>query len=228
MISLQLSFAEAKMNIPWLDWLPLLGEGTLITIKVALLSIAVALCLSAIAGLGSTSSITIVRFASRTYIELFRACSLLVLLFWVYFALPFVGVELSKLWAGVLAIGLNIGAYGAEIVRSSILAVPKGQYEAALALNLTSTERTWKIIIPQAVVRMIPPMSNLLIELLKSTSLVYFITLSDLTYEAMIIRNNYYSYTPYIFGLLLGIYFVLSSSISITMRILERKLTAWR
>ncbi|MBR2567792.1 MAG: ectoine/hydroxyectoine ABC transporter permease subunit EhuC [Paenibacillus sp.] len=216
------------MSVPWLDWLPLLGEGTLITIKIALLSIAVALCLSALAGLGSTSPIIIIRIASRTYIELFRACSLLVLLFWVYFALPFVGVELSKLWAGVLAIGLNIGAYGAEIVRSAIFAVPKGQYEASLALNLTPTERTWKIIIPQAVARMIPPMSNLLIELLKSTSLVYFITLSDLTYEAMIIRNNYYSYTPYIFALLLGIYFVLSSSISITMRILERKFTAWR
>ncbi|MBD2869745.1 ectoine/hydroxyectoine ABC transporter permease subunit EhuC [Paenibacillus arenilitoris] len=216
------------MNLPWLESLPLLVDGLLITVQVAVLSSVVALALAAAAGLARTSRYAAIRGLAGTYVEIFRACSLLVLLFWVYFALPFLGIELSKVTAAVLAIGLNIGAYGAEIVRSSLKAIPEGQHEAGIALNLSPNERMLRIILPQAVARMLPPFGNLLIELLKSTSLVYFITLSDLTYEAMVIRNNYYTWTPHIFGSLLIIYFLLSSCIFITFRLLERKLTAWR
>lgn len=216
------------MNMPLLEWLPLLLDGTLITVKVALLSAIVSLLLAVSAGLGSLSRYTVVRGFAKAYVELFRACSLLVLLFWVYFSLPFLQIELPKLMAAVLAIGLNLGAYGAEIVRSSVAAVSKGQHEAGMALNLSGNKRMVRIILPQAAARMIPPFGNLMIELLKATSLVYFITLSDLTFEAMILRNNYYIWTPYIFGLLLLIYFGLSSCISVTFRLLERKLTVWR
>lgn len=216
------------MNMPLLEWLPLLLDGTLITVKVALLSAIVSLLLAVSAGLGSLSRYTVVRGFAKAYVELFRACSLLVLLFWVYFSLPFLQIELPKLAAAVLAIGLNLGAYGAEIVRSSVAAVSKGQHEAGMALNLSGNKRMVRIILPQAAARMIPPFGNLMIELLKATSLVYFITLSDLTFEAMILRNNYYIWTPYIFGLLLLIYFGLSSCISVTFRLLERKLTVWR
>lgn len=215
------------MNMPLLEWLPLLLDGTLITVKVALLSAIVSLLLAVSAGLGSLSRYTVVRGFAKAYVELFRACSLLVLLFWVYFSLPFLQIELPKLMAAVLAIGLNLGAYGA-IVRSSVAAVSKGQHEAGMALNLSGNKRMVRIILPQAAARMIPPFGNLMIELLKATSLVYFITLSDLTFEAMILRNNYYIWTPYIFGLLLLIYFGLSSCISVTFRLLERKLTVWR
>lgn len=216
------------MDTTWHDWLPLIAHGAGITVKVALLSAALALLLSVVAGLGSLSPISAVRIACRLYIHLFRAVSLLILLFWMYFALPFAGISLSKLSAAVLAIGLNIGAYGAEIVRSAVEAVPRGQREACIALNLAPAQRMRLIVFPQAVARMLPPMGNLMIELLKSTSLIYFITLADLTYEAMIIRNNYYSYTPAIFALLLAAYFLLSSCIAVTVRLLERKFTAWR
>lgn len=216
------------MNAPWLESLPLLADGLLITLQVTLLASLVALLLAAAAGLARLSRYAIIRGIAAGYVELFRSCSLLVLLFWVYFALPFLGIELSKVTAAVLAIGLNIGAYGAEIVRSSVKAIPGGQHEAGIALNLSPNERMLRIILPQAAARMLPPLGNLLIELLKSTSLVYFITLSDLTYEAMVIRNNYYTWTPQIFGSLLIIYFILSSCVFVTFRLLERKLTAWR
>ncbi len=216
------------MNVPIGDWLPLLLDGTLITVQVALLSAVVSLLLSTLAGLGSLSRYKLLRGICKTYVELFRASSLLVLLFWLYFALPFLDIELSKLMAAVLAIGLNIGAYGAEIVRSAIAAVPAGQHEASVALNLTGNQRMLRIILPQAAGRMVPPFGNLMIELLKATSLVYFITLTDLTFEALVLRNNYYAYTPYIFGLLLIIYFLLSACITVVARMLERKLTAWR
>lgn len=216
------------MSIPWSEWLPLLARGAGVTLQVAVLSALVALIMSLVAGLGAGSRFTAVRVLSQVYIQVFRAVSLIVLLFWMYFALPFAGLELSKLASAVLAIGLNIGAYGAEIVRSSAAAVPKGQIEATIALNLSYRQRLWRVVVPQAAARMLPPMGNLMIELLKSTSLIYFITLADLTYEAMILRNNYYIWTPAIFGLLLVIYFLLSSCIALAFRMLERKFTAWR
>ncbi|MBO7745756.1 ectoine/hydroxyectoine ABC transporter permease subunit EhuC [Paenibacillus sp. MWE-103] len=216
------------MTMHGLDWLPLIASGINITVKVALLSAALALMLSGLAGLGSLSRFAAIRVLCRSYIQVFRSVSLLILLFWLYFALPFAGVGLSKLLSAVLAIGLNIGAYGAEIVRSAVEAIPKGQLEASTALNLTPWQRLRLIVLPQAFVRMMPPMGNLMIELLKSTSLIYFITLADLTYQAMVLRNNYYSWTPAIFGLLLLTYFLLSACIIVTVRVLERKFSEWR
>lgn len=210
------------------QWLPYLTQGALVTIRITLLSGAVAMIFALLSGLGRLSSLKTVRLVAGGYIELFRAAPLLVLLFWVYFALPIAGLELSKTWSAVLAIGLNIGAYGGEIVRSSVQAIPKGQYEASIALNLSPYTRMRAVVLPQAIARMLPPMGNLWIEMLKSTSLVYFITTADLTYEAMILRNNYYTDTPIIFGLLLLIYYLLSSCISVPVKWLERKLTGWR
>jgi ectoine/hydroxyectoine ABC transporter, permease protein EhuC len=223
-----MSCAAVNMNLPWSEWLPILARGAGVTLQVTVLSAILALFMSLMAGLGAGSRIAAVRVLSQVYIQVFRAVSLLVLLFWVYFALPFAGLELSKLASAVLAIGLNIGAYGAEIVRSSVAAIPKGQIEATIALNLSYRQRLWRIVVPQAVARMLPPLGNLMIELLKSTSLIYFITLADLTYEAMILRNNYYTWTPAIFGLLLIVYFLFSSCIALAFRMMERKFTAWR
>ncbi|MFF2887377.1 ectoine/hydroxyectoine ABC transporter permease subunit EhuC [Paenibacillus sp. NPDC057967] len=210
------------------QWLPYLGQGAWVTIKITLLSGVVATLFALMSGLGRLSPLKPIRWLAGGYIELFRAASLLVLLFWVYFALPIAGLELSKTWSAVLAIGLNIGAYGGEIVRSAIQAIPKGQYEASIALNLSPLTRMRAVILPQAIARMLPPMGNLWIEMLKSTSLVYFITMADLTYEAMVLRNNYYTDTPLIFGLLLLIYYGLASCIAVPVKWLERKLTAWR
>ncbi|GGF96512.1 ectoine/hydroxyectoine ABC transporter permease subunit EhuC [Paenibacillus abyssi] len=210
------------------EWIPLLWEGTVITAQVTLLSAIVTLLLAAVTGIMRLSKFKIIRGISYIYVLIFRGVSLLVLLFWVYYALPLMGVELSKMTSAVLAIGLNFGAFGAEIVRSSILAVPKGQWEAAQALNLTPTQRMFRVIFPQALVRMLPPFNNLMIELLKATSLIYFITLTDLTYQAMILRSLYLPQTAQIFGLLLLIYFIMASIISMIARMLERKLSAGR
>lgn len=207
---------------------PLLLEGAGITIQVAVLSWLLMLPIATAAGLAWLSKFAAVRAVTVVYVEVFRGTSLLVQLFWLYFALPFVGVELPKLAAGVLAIALNYGAYGSEIVRSSIQAVPKGQWEAAVALNMTPWQRMSRVIFPQAFVRMLPPFGNLSIELLKSTSLVYFITLSDLTYQAMVLRNNYVSMTPQIWATLLVIYFALAGIVTLGFKLLERRLQAGR
>ncbi len=216
------------MNIPWNTFFPLLWEGVKVTVEVAALSGLAALALSVIAGLCRLSKFKAVRVAAQVYIEVFRGLPLLVLLFWVYLALPFAGLSLPKVATAVLAIGLNYGAFGAEIVRSAVQAVPTGQAEAARALNFSPFQRMLHIILPQAALRMMPPMGNLMIELLKATSLIYFITLSDLTYQALILRNNFLDKQMVIFALLLVIYFLLSSCIAAAVRLLERKLAAGR
>ncbi|MEK3733378.1 ectoine/hydroxyectoine ABC transporter permease subunit EhuC [Paenibacillus sp. FSL M8-0334] len=216
------------MPSSWIEFLPTLLKGAEITVIVALLSAVLAIVAAFIAGLGRLSKLWIVRTVMAVYVEVFRGTSLLVQLFWLYFALPFIGIELPKMAAAVLAIGLNFGAYGSEIVRSAILAVPKGQWEAAVALNMKPWQRMWNIILPQASLRMLPPFGNQLVELIKSTSLVYFITMADLTYQAMVLRNNYISWTTEILVLLLLMYFVIATLVSVGVKLLERKLTAGR
>lgn len=216
------------MNAPWFEFYPLLWAGLQVTFEVALYSAVAALLLSFGGGLCRVVPIAFVRIGAGIYIELFRGIPLLVLLIWIYFALPFAGIVLPKLPAAVLAIGLNYGAFGAEIVRSAIQAVPHGQREAAIALNFKPLDRMVGVILPQALLRMLPPFGNLLVELVKATSLIYFIALSDLTYQAMILRNNFLPWTPYIFGLLLILYFLLSTIITWGTGWLERKLSEGR
>ncbi|MGM1050521.1 MAG: ectoine/hydroxyectoine ABC transporter permease subunit EhuC [Bacillota bacterium] len=212
----------------WIDFLPTLLKGAEITVFVTIFSTIFAIAAAFAAGLARLSKLWIIRTLAAVYVEVFRGTSLLVQLFWLYFALPFIGIELPKMLVAILAIGLNFGAYGSEIVRSAVLAVPKGQWEAAVALNMKPWQRMLNVILPQATLRMLPPFGNQLVELIKSTSLVYFITMADLTYQAMVLRNNYIAWTTEILVLLLLMYFVIATLVSVAVRLLERKLTAGR
>ncbi|MFD2671314.1 ectoine/hydroxyectoine ABC transporter permease subunit EhuC [Marinicrinis sediminis] len=215
-------------------YLPDILRGTWVTVEVTILSAILAFIVAFVFGLGRLSNVSIIRWISYICVEFIRGTSLLVQLFWLYYVLPIVlkqfniDLQLDALFTGVLAIGLNYGAYGSEIVRSSIKAVPGGQREAGIALNFSPLQIMMRIIIPQALMRMIPPFGNLLIELLKGTSLVSFITLADLTYEAKNLRNFYYSESDFIFLILLVIYFVLAYSMTFAIRKLERRITAGR
>lgn len=173
-------------------------------------------------GIGKLSHIWPLRWLAATYVEIFRGTSLLVQLFWLYFALPFLGVRLSPMGAGILGLSLNIGAYGAEVVRGAILAVDEGQYEAAKALNFTPRQTLWRIVLPQAVVEMMPTFGNLAVQNLKDSSLVSLITLTDLTFTADNLRNQTLQTVP-IFTLTLFIYFVLALILAGFMRWLEAK-----
>src|SRR5690606_242356 len=110
------------------------------------------------------------RAVSTAYVELFRGTSVLVQLFFLYFALPHFGLRLTALSAGVAALGLNAGAYGAEVVRGAMAGVPRGQRDAAQALGFSERQIRLRILLPQALPAMLPPAGNLLIELLKNTA----------------------------------------------------------
>lgn len=131
---------------------------------------------------------------------------------------------LSPLQAGVLAIGLNLSAYGTEIVRGAVQAVPRGQTEAAVAVNLPARNRIWSVILPQAAVTILPPYGSLLIEVLKASALVSLITVSDIMERTGPLRNDPTGPSSLsIFLTVLVIYYVLSNAITGVIRLLERR-----
>tara|TARA_B100001115_G_scaffold15369_1_gene10703 strand:- start:65 stop:628 length:564 start_codon:yes stop_codon:yes gene_type:complete len=160
-------------------------------------------------GLMRLSKNPVIQGTATVYIEFFRGTSLLVQLFWAYYVLPFFGISLEAFTAGVVALGLNFGAYGAEIVRAGILAVPKGQWEAAHSLNFTPAKRIKRIIIPQIFPIILPPAANLTVELLKATALVALVTVVDLTFEAKQI-NSITWLSAQCFGTALIIYYIMA------------------
>lgn len=208
-----------------LDLLPILLDGALITVEITALAAVVALVLAFAAGLMRLAPYRAVRWLASSYVEVFRGTSLLVQLFWLYFVLPLppFRVELSPFAVAVIGLGLNIGAYGAEVVRGAVLSVPKSQYEAATALNMSPALRLRRIILPQALLAMLPPWGNLLIELLKGTALVSLITLGDLTFKAAQLNAATYRTTE-IFTLALVMYFVLGQLIALAVRWIEKRL----
>lgn len=213
------------MNIidTYLMFLPELLRGAGITIQVLLLSAVLAFCIAFIAGFGRLSRSLVVRTITTVFVELFRGTSLLVQMFFFFFALPAFGIELSAFAAGVIALGLNYGAYASEVVRGAILAIPHGQTEAGIALNMTRWQRMRLIILPQAFKIMLPGFGNNSIELLKGTSLVSLITLSDLTFQARVLKDNYVGNQVEIFTLLLIMYFVIALPLILTSRWLEKR-----
>lgn len=212
---------------PPFDLLPPLLRGAAVTVQITLLSAVLGFLVAFLIGFGSLARYRWVRLGARLYVEVFRGTSLLVQLFWAYFVLPLLGLRLPAMAVAVLSLGLNTGAYGSEVVRSAILAIPRGQTEAAIALNMTPGQRLWRVILPQALVIMLPSFGNLLIELLKSTALVSLITLSDVTFAAVTLATTTLRTTE-IFSLLLLIYFVLAYPLTLGMRWLERKALSGR
>lgn len=188
---------------------PRLLSGTGYTVAQFLLSAVLGIALSLIFGLLKLSNNRFLHGFAVTYIEIFRGTSLLVQLYWIFFVLPLFGVTLEKFTAGYVAIAVNTGAYGAELVRGAILSVPKGQWEAALAINMSPATRMRRIILPQALVNMLPAWGNLLIELLKGTALVSLIAVTDLMFEAKQINASTYL-SAQIFGTALIIYYILA------------------
>lgn len=188
---------------------PLLLSGTGVTIAQFLLGGALTVVLALLFGLMKMSSNIFVKSSAIVYIEIFRGTSLLVQLYWIFFVLPLFGITLEKFTAGYIAIGLNAGAYGAELVRGGIMAVPKGQWEAAIAINMSSAKRMWRIILPQALVNMLPAWGNLMVEVLKGTALVSLISVTDLMFQAKQINASTYM-SAEIFGTALIIYYILA------------------
>lgn len=201
---------------------PLL-KGAEVTAVIAVASTALGAILAFAAGIARATGGWLLAGIATIYVEIFRGTSLLVQLFWLYYALPLLGFSMDPIMTGIIGLALNIGAYGAEVVRGAILAVPHDQHEAARALNLPRAHTLWRIVLPQAVVEMMPPFANLAVQNLKDTALVSMISIADLTFRAQDLRNLTLDSVPiYIETLLL--YFAMALIVMSFMRWLESRL----
>jgi polar amino acid transport system permease protein len=209
--------------INWSGYLGLILQGALVTVQLTVMGSILALVVAFVAGLGRVSRFAILRWLASAYIEFFRGTSIFVQLFFAYFVLPFMGITLTPLQAGVLALGLNVGAYAAEVVRGAILSVGREQYEACVALNLSRWQCMRKVILPQALLVMLPTFGNNAIELLKATSIVSLISLADMTFQANIVRSQTGN-TLIPFATILILYFIFALMISFGVRALEKRM----
>src|SRR5580658_1178797 len=212
------------MNAPntlW-DFLPFLLMGIPVTIEVTVLAMAVTLPVAVILALGRGSRLDALRWPAGFVIELFRGSSSLVQLFWAFYVLPFFGINLPALVAGVLVLGLNEGSYFSEVVRAGINAVPPGQREAAVTLGFSPGYRFFRIILPQALPVMIPPFGNALVTMLKFTSLVSLVTIQDLSFRAGLVATSL-GQSAAVFGIVIVIYFILALSLARGAKLLERR-----
>lgn len=217
----------------WLSYSKPLLEGAWVTVQLTVYSTILGAFFSFAFGIGKLAHNRLIRSTSVAFIEVFRGTSLLVQLFWLYFALPILGqaigmdLRLPPVIAGTLALSLNIGAYGAEVVRGAIQAVPAQQYEAAKALDFTPRQTLWRIALPQAVPEMMPSFGNLAVQNLKDTALVSLIGLGDMAFRAEQIRNFTQDSTT-VYTLLLFMYFGMALVLTGFMKALEHSVGRWR
>jgi polar amino acid transport system permease protein len=204
----------------------LLLRGVWITVQLTVYGAALGAAVAFAVGLARQHRLWIVRFVAGAYFEIFRGTSALVLMIWVFFVVPLTfGWQLVPMWAAVLTLGCTYGAYGSEIVRGAVAAVPAAQREAGVALSFTPAQRMRKIVLPQAWPEMVPPFCNLLIELLKGTALVSVLGVADTTFAAQLVRNATGQSAP-VYSVILVMYFVLAFAITRVMRQVERRAKA--
>lgn len=172
--------------------LPFILSGISMTLAVSFISMFIGLGFGLILALFRGSQRRILRWPARIYISFMRGTPMLVFLFILYFGLPIIGIQLSALTAASLGFGLNSAAYIAEINRSSLNSVDKGQWESAKALNLSYWTTLRKIILPQAIRIAIPPLTNVFMNLVKSTSLAAVITVPELFQKTQIVVGRTY------------------------------------
>lgn len=188
-----------EMDILLTSIWPILKAGLLVTIPLSLIAFAIALVIAVVTALARISNYRVLRWIFGAYVWVFRGTPLLVQLFIVFFGLPKLGITLDAWTAAIITFSLNTGAYASESIRASILAIPKGQWEAAESLGMTYWQMMRRVIAPQTVRISLPPVANDFIDMVKGTSLVASITLADLfmvgqqitarTYEPLMIYS---------------------------------------
>lgn len=207
----------------WWQYLAPLLKGAQVTVMISLASITLGAILAFAAGIARTSSNRFLSGLAFVYIVLFRGTPLLVQLFWFYYALPLIGISFDPITAGIMTLSLLTGAFGAEVVRGALLAVPPAQLEAARALNFSNTYTLWHISMPQALIEMMPSFGNLAIQNLKDTALVSLISIADLTFQAQSLRNITLNSTR-VYTLTLVGYFLIALCLMLAVRFIEMKL----
>ena len=208
-----------------IDYIPALPQGLYYTLLVSVVGLVIGFVLGAIFGLGRISRRKIVYGTSTAYIELLRGTPVLVQAIWIYFALPLIiGFNIPSLTAGIVVIGLNSGAYIAEIVRGAVQSVEKRQMEAGRSLGLSQHLTMRYVIWPQAFKRMIPPLGNQFIISIKDTSLLSVILVPELIFQGRLVASNHFNAVE-IYTTVAIFYLVITLTLSKVLNIMEKRLT---
>ncbi|MGU0946261.1 amino acid ABC transporter permease [Pseudomonas aeruginosa] len=204
---------------------PFLLQGAMYTVLFAAVSMVLGLILGFSVAVVRVTKVPVVSQIAAVYVSAFRGTPLLVQIFVLYYGLPSVGIEFTPVTAGILALTLNVAAYLSESMRGAILGIDKGQWEAGLSVGLTWGQTLWNIITPQALRLAVPSLSNSLISLIKDTSLISVITVTELmlaTKEG--IAETFQPLPLYLAAA--GIYWLLSALFERVQKALENRLTA--
>ena len=212
---------QIESSLLW-EVMPYLLRGAVVTVEISLLSMALALVLGLVAALGRLSRLRPLRFLSTLYVELVRGTPLLVQLFIVYYGLPSVGIRLEPFLAGFLTLGAHYGAYLSEVYRAGILAVDRGQWEAAASVGMGRGMVMREVILPQAIRTILPPVGNYFISMLKDSALVATISVTELL-RAGQLRVAITFRAMDIYLMVAAIYLVMSYALSLLIGYFERR-----
>ncbi|MBJ6361389.1 amino acid ABC transporter permease [Paenibacillus sp. GCM10012307] len=191
--------------------LPLLKAGVAFTIPLTLISFALGLILALFTALARLSGLKPFVLAAQFYVWVIRGTPLLVQLFIIFYGLPKIGITLGAFPSAVIGFTLSVGAYGSETIRAAILSIPKGQWEAAFSIGMTSSKTLRRVILPQAARVAVPPLSNSFISLVKDTSLAATITVPEMFQRAQQITAA--TYEPLLLYVVAAIFYLLMSSV---------------
>ncbi|MDR7550340.1 MAG: amino acid ABC transporter permease [Armatimonadota bacterium] len=206
------------------DALPFLMAGAITTINVSVAAMGVGLVLGLVAALCRMSRARVVQWGAVGYIELIRGTPLLAQLFLLYYGLPQFGIRLDPFTAAVLGLGINYGAYLAEVYRAGILSIDRGQWEAGFSIGMSWWVLMYVIILPQAIRVILPPVGNYFISMLKDSALAATIAVSELLRQAQLrVAVTFRSFEIYALAAL--IYFIMSYPLSLAVSALERRAT---
>lgn len=204
---------------------PFLLQGAMYTVLFAAVSMVLGLILGFSVAVVRVTKVPVVSQIAAIYVSAFRGTPLLVQIFVLYYGLPSVGIEFTPVTAGILALTLNVAAYLSESMRGAILGIDKGQWEAGLSVGLTWGQTLWNIITPQALRLAVPSLSNSLISLIKDTSLISVITVTELMLATKEVIAETFQPLP-LYLAAAGIYWLLSALFERVQKALENRLTA--
>jgi polar amino acid transport system permease protein len=212
---------QIESSLFW-EVMPYLLRGAIVTVEISLLSMVLALVLGLVAALGRLSRLRPLRFLSTLYVELVRGTPLLVQLFIVYYGLPSLGIRLEPFLAGFLTLGAHYGAYLSEVYRAGILAVDRGQWEAAASVGMGRRMVMREVILPQAIRTILPPVGNYFISMLKDSALVATISVTELL-RAGQLRVAITFRAMDIYLMVAAIYLAMSYALSLLIGYFERR-----
>ncbi|HEY0201010.1 MAG TPA: ectoine/hydroxyectoine ABC transporter permease subunit EhuD [Burkholderiaceae bacterium] len=209
------------------DFLPILLQGAVVTVQVTVLSFLLSSALGLGLALMRLSPVRALSWLATALVNIIRGLPIIVQLFYIYFVLPEVGIQLSAFQAGVIGLGIAYSAYQAENFRAGIEAVDHGQSEAAQALGMRPARVLWRVVLPQAFRIALPPYGNILVMMLKDSSLVSTITVAEMTRAGQLIASSTFQNMT-VYTLVALLYLVMSMPLVYMLRRLEKRFGAGR